>query len=89
MPLLTACFSNLYTGQNGLQQTVLTWLASKTTEVFNGDIAPLLSQLYSSNHADFPAGTSFLGYLGLGSEAFSATANVTFSMPLLSIDVQA
>lgn len=80
--------SNLYSGQNGLGQNVLTWLASATTERFNGDVAPLLSQLLTSNLADAPGSSDYLGYWGLGSEAFSANSNVTFSVPLLSVDIQ-
>lgn len=79
--------SKLYSGTNGVQQSVFTWLASETTEVFAGDIAPLISKLSSLPAVKFPASTLFLGHFGMGSEAFSANVNVTFSMPRLSIDI--
>jgi hypothetical protein len=80
--------SNLYTGTNALQQTVLTWYAAETVEAFTGDIAPLLTQLSSIANINSPAGSSYLGSLGLGSETFSSNVNVTFSVPSLSIDIQ-
>jgi hypothetical protein len=89
VPLLIYSPSNLYSGQNDLQQTVLTWLASETTESFSSDIAPLITQLSSINNADFPTDSDFLGYMSLGSEAFSSNTNVTFYVPTLSIDIQA
>jgi hypothetical protein len=81
--------SNLYSGSNSLQQNVLTWLASETTEKFSGDIAPLITRLSSMNTAGFPTVSDYLGHISLGSEAFSANTNVTFYVPVLSIDVQA
>jgi hypothetical protein len=58
------------------------------TESFRGDIAPLLTQLSALDRADFPADSDYLGYWSLGSEAFSSNANVTFSVPMLSVDIQ-
>jgi hypothetical protein len=81
--------SDLYYGQNSLQQNVLTWLASATTETFTGDITPLITQLTAMNKATFPTMSDFLGYMSLGSEAFSANNNVTFYVPTLSIDILA
>jgi len=78
---------NLYAAQNGIGQNVMTWLASETTERFTNDIAPLLTQLTTMNSADFPAASDYLGYLSFGSEAFSSNSNVTFNVPLLSIDL--
>jgi hypothetical protein len=89
VPLLIHYHSNLYSGQNDLQQTVLTWLASETTETFSGDIAPLITQLSSLNNVHVPTDSDFLGYMSLGSEAFSANTNITFYVPTLSIDIQA
>lgn len=80
---------SLYSGQNGLGQNVLTWLASGTVETFNGDISPLVTKLSTLNLADFPAESDYLGYWSFGSEAFSSNANVTFSVPSLSVDIQA
>ena len=67
---------------------MLTWVASQTTEVFTGDLAPLLTQLPSLGNPIFPIGSTYLGNLGLGSETFSTNVNVTFSVPNLSIDIQ-
>ncbi|RDW77852.1 hypothetical protein BP5796_05704 [Coleophoma crateriformis] len=78
---------NLYTGENSLNQTVLTWVAANATEIFSGDIAPLLTKLSAMN-TTFPTSSTYLGYLSFGSEAFSSNVNVTFSVPKLSIDVQ-
>ncbi|PVH74253.1 glycoside hydrolase family 12 protein [Cadophora sp. DSE1049] len=78
---------NLYTGQNSLFQNVLTWVASATTETFVGDIAPLLTKLDTVTQANFTGAGLYMGHLGMGTEAFSATNNVTFSMPVLSIDI--
>lgn len=78
---------NLYTGQNSLLQNVLTWEAATTTETFVGDIAPLLTKLDTVAKANFTSTGLFMGHLGMGSEAFSAKNNVTFSMPLLSVDI--
>jgi hypothetical protein len=41
----------------------------------------------TSNKSDFPTELDFLGYISLGSEAFSANTNVTFYVPTLSMDV--
>jgi len=62
-------------------------VASETTEVFTGDIGPLLTGLSAIKGVTFPNATLYLGHLGMGSEAFSATDNVTFSMPVLSIGI--
>jgi hypothetical protein len=67
----------------------LTWLASGTVDTFTGDISPLVTKLSTMNLADFPAESDYLGYWGFGSEAFSSNANVTFSVPSLSVDIQA
>ncbi|KAK6580094.1 hypothetical protein PZA11_007116 [Diplocarpon coronariae] len=80
---------NLYTGKNGIGQNVLTWEAAEMTENFVGDIAPLLLELNSIPAANFSTDGLTLGHLGVGSEAFSAARNITFSMPVLSIDVRA
>lgn len=85
---LTLISSNLYTGQNGFAQNVLTWVSDKTTEVFTGDIAPLVARLSTITNVVFPVDTLQLGHLGVGSEAFSSNVNVTFSVPVLSIDIE-
>ncbi|KAH7305702.1 concanavalin A-like lectin/glucanase domain-containing protein [Rhexocercosporidium sp. MPI-PUGE-AT-0058] len=78
---------NLFTGKNSLLQNVLTWATTTPTETFYGDIAPLLMKLDTIPKANFTSAGLSIGHLGMGSEAFSATKNVTFSMPLLSVDI--
>ncbi|GAB1206990.1 concanavalin A-like lectin/glucanase domain-containing protein [Aspergillus pseudonomiae] len=78
----------LYTGQNDLKQEVLTWYAANTTEKFNGDILPLVSDLYTLGKGVDLSEKDYLGVLSLGTEAFSSHSNVTFWMPRLSIDIQ-
>ncbi|KAL2064672.1 hypothetical protein VTL71DRAFT_3810 [Oculimacula yallundae] len=79
---------NLFVGQNSNQQEVFTWLASEQIESFKGDITPLLTQITTMNNASFPTGSTYLGHLSLGSEAFSANTSVMFTVPTLSIDIQ-
>ncbi|EIT80508.1 concanavalin A-like lectin/glucanase domain-containing protein [Aspergillus flavus] len=78
----------LYTGQNDLKQEVLTWYAANTTEKFDGDILPLITDLYTLDKGVKLSNTDYLGVLSLGTEAFSSHSNVTFWMPRLSIDIQ-
>lgn len=78
---------SLYYGTNSLKQNVLTWLASETTDKFNGDLLPLITKLFTLNNANFPSKTDYLGYFAFGSEAYYSTDFVTFSVPKLSIDV--
>ncbi|KAE8164196.1 concanavalin A-like lectin/glucanase domain-containing protein [Aspergillus tamarii] len=78
----------LYTGQNDLKQEVLTWYAANTTEKFDGDILPLISDLYHLNKDIELSKSDYLGVLSMGTEAFSSHTNVTFWMPKLSIDIQ-
>lgn len=79
--------SNLYTGRNSLLQNVLTWSTATNAYEFYGDIAPLLTKLDTVTKANFTGTNLYVGHIGMGSEAFSATNNVTFSMPLLSVDI--
>ena len=65
----------------------MTWIAATTTEKYVGDIAPLITKLSSVPNVDFPLASLYLGHLGMGSEAFSANVNVTFSMPVFSVDL--
>ncbi|KAE8354326.1 concanavalin A-like lectin/glucanase domain-containing protein [Aspergillus coremiiformis] len=79
---------NLYTGRNGLGQQVLTWFASNTTERFTGDLYPLISDLFLPYGDVRLSRTDYLGVLSFGTEVFSSSANVTFWMPTLSIDIR-
>ncbi|KAL0934854.1 xyloglucan-specific endoglucanase [Colletotrichum truncatum] len=85
---------SLYAGQNSLKQYVLTWVASATTEHFVGDLTPLVKKLTDStitstaSDVKFPSSSTYLGYMGLGSEALSAKKVITFRVPTLSIDIE-
>lgn len=84
---------DLYYGQNGLGQTVLTWMVPLGTIAnnFNGDLTPLVKYDFSTlslpANIPYPKQSAYLGYIGLGSEALSAAQNVTLSVPKMSLDV--
>lgn len=90
--------SNLYSGQNGKNQWVLTWLTSdssndpeakgKTTETFTGDLLPLITDLYSMTGEAYPSKSDYMGIFQFGTEAFSSSTNVTFWAPKFSVDLQ-
>ena len=86
---------NLYYGKNGLGQTVLTWMvpAGTIANNFNGDLSPLVKYDFSTltlpADIPYPKPNAWLGYIGLGSEALSATQNVTLSVPKLSMEITA
>lgn len=77
-------FSNLYTGVNGLGQSVLSWVAAGTVQNFDGDLGPLLQGLTGLGG---PTVDDYLGYIAFGSEALSASSNVTFSNPNLRMQI--
>lgn len=89
---------NLYSGQNGKNQRVLTWLASdsrtdpqakgKTTESFTGDLLPLITDLYSMTGEAYPSKSDYMGIFQFGTEAFSSGTNVTFWAPKFSVDLR-
>lgn len=75
---------SLYSGVNGLNQNVLTWVASGTVPNLVADIGPLLQGLTGLGG---PTVNDYLGYLAFGSEALDAGTNVTFYNPHLSMEV--
>ena len=77
---------NLYYGQNGLGQMVLTWAAATPVTNFVGNIGMLLQQDFTAFNG--PSGNDYLGYVAFGSEALSAVSNVTLSVPKLSMQVK-
>lgn len=79
---------NLYFGTNGNGQSVLTWLAETTIERFIGDIGPLVTQVTQLNRPGVPAATDFIGYMGMGSEAYWTPQKVTFDVSYLSMDIK-
>lgn len=79
---------NLYSGTNSIGQYVLTWVASQYVENFVGDIAPLITSIPQIGRAEFPSTSTYLGYMGLGSEALWTPETVTFDVSYLSIDIQ-
>lgn len=82
--LTDSCNSNLYFGENGIGQSVLTWVAQGTVQSFYADIGPLLQGLTGLGG---PTVNDHLGYLAFGSEALSASTNITFYNPNLSMEV--
>lgn len=78
-----AC-SDLYTGVNGVGQNVLSWVAQETVQDFEGDLGPLLQGLTGLGG---PTTDDYLGYLSFGSEALSASSNVTFWNPDLRLQI--
>ncbi|KAL6879318.1 concanavalin A-like lectin/glucanase [Trichoderma novae-zelandiae] len=80
----------LYAGVNQQEQNVLTWYTDTPVEKFNGDISPLINSLFkiTATAADLPKSGDYLGYMALGSEAFSADKTVTLYVPKLSIDIE-
>ncbi|KAJ5806898.1 hypothetical protein N7474_010490 [Penicillium riverlandense] len=78
----------LFSGVNGIGQTVLTWNATQVTDTFNGDISPLITDLYNLGAEGYPEKTDYLGVFQLGTEAFYSNGWVTFSVPTLSVDIQ-
>jgi hypothetical protein len=95
---LNGTIFNLYSGQNGKNQWVLTWLTSdspndpaakgKTTETFTGDLLPLITDLYSMTGEAYPSKSDYMGIFQFGTEAFSSSTNVTFWAPKFSVDLQ-
>ncbi|ROT41944.1 concanavalin A-like lectin/glucanase [Sodiomyces alkalinus F11] len=79
---------SLYVGRNSLKQNVLTWVASETVEKFNADLTPLVQRVLSGTGSYYPLDSDYVGYMGLGSEAYHSNTAVTFHVPQLAIDVQ-
>ena len=79
---------NLYFGQNGQKQYVLTWSATTTVEKFIGDIAPLVTRVGQLGLPNFPSSADYLGYMGLGSEALWTPQDITFDVSYLSMDIK-
>jgi hypothetical protein len=75
----------LFSGTNGLNQQVHTWVADKNATSFKGDISPLITRLAKSGG---PSGTDHLGYVAFGSEALYSSQNMTFYVPQLQLDLE-
>lgn len=79
----------MYSGKNGdTGQNALTWVADEIVEEFTGDIYPLITDLYSLTGDVYPSKSDYLGYLGFGTEAYSADKNVTFGVTNLEIGIK-
>ncbi|KAJ6095644.1 hypothetical protein N7486_006390 [Penicillium sp. IBT 16267x] len=79
----------LYSGTNDkTKQNVLTWLAHDVTEQFQGDIYPLITDLYTLSGSNYPSKADYMGVFQFGSEAFASNANVTFGVSDLSINIK-
>lgn len=81
-------YSDLFTGTNGQKQNVLTWKTSTNKENFTGDIYPLIQYLYQQDGDIYPKESDYMGVFQFGTEAFSVSENVTFSVPTLTIDIK-
>ncbi|PTB42660.1 uncharacterized protein TrAFT101_008251 [Trichoderma asperellum] len=81
---------NLYAGINtATKQNVMTWYTDTPIQKFNGDISPLINSVFKlTTVTDIPKSSDYLGYLALGSEAFSVDKTVTLYVPQLSIDIE-
>ncbi|KIX97952.1 uncharacterized protein Z520_06030 [Fonsecaea multimorphosa CBS 102226] len=78
---------SLYSGLNGIGQSVLTWVASNAAtgvQDFNADIGPLLQGLTGLGG---PTVNDYLGYIAFGSETLDSGSNVTFYNKALSMAV--
>ncbi|EXJ62902.1 hypothetical protein A1O7_03345 [Cladophialophora yegresii CBS 114405] len=78
---------SLYTGVNGLNQNVLTWVAQDAATGhtnFFADLGPLLQGLTGIGG---PTVDDYLGYIAFGSEAYDSGSNVTFYNKHLSFDL--
>jgi len=86
---------DLFVGRNTKGQNVFSWISSQPIYQFQGDITPLFDSILDLQRkkrpigVDLPTFSEFLGYVGFGSQAFNADTNVTFYVPVLSIDVRA
>lgn len=88
VPLADTSLSDLHFDNNENDQGVLTWVAANNTEKFKGDLLPLVTFILDMNNSSFPNSADYLGYVSLGTEALSATKEVTFHVPTLSIDIE-
>lgn len=52
---------DLWSGTNSVDQKVLTWVASEVTDTFNGDIYPLITDLYELSGDDYPSSKDYMG----------------------------
>ncbi|KAJ5267194.1 hypothetical protein N7478_010002 [Penicillium angulare] len=79
----------LYKGPrtSGSSLYTLTWVATENTASFNGDLYPLIKDLYSMSGSHYPNDTDYMGIFQFGSEAYSSDSNVTFAVSELSIDI--
>ncbi|KAL2761035.1 glycoside hydrolase family 12 protein [Sodiomyces alcalophilus JCM 7366] len=87
--ILNGVSFSLYVGRNSLKQNVLTWVASEPVEKFHGDLTPLLRRVLTGTGSFYPRDSDYIGYMGLGSEAYHANTPVTFHVSELAMDVKA
>lgn len=72
----------------GGEQNVLTWVATEATEKFNGDLYPLITDLYTLKGSLYPSKDDYMGVFQFGTEAFSSKNNVTFWAPTFALDIK-
>ena len=66
---------------------MLSWVATKHAYTFKASLSEFMEAIYKENNPDYPSSTDYLGYVAFGQEAYSATNNVTFSVPKLRVDI--
>ncbi|KAH6718717.1 concanavalin A-like lectin/glucanase domain-containing protein, partial [Leptodontidium sp. MPI-SDFR-AT-0119] len=74
----------LYTGTNTLNQHVFSWVPTKNTTSFTGDLAVGIHYLSENN---LLPGDNYLGVVQFGTETFFAEEYVTFTAAGISVDV--
>lgn len=79
--------SELYQGENGVGQKVLTWYSPTVSNRFHGDLFQLVDRLIEMGEKDFPSDSDYIGYLSVGTETYSSDDFVTFHVPELAVDV--
>jgi hypothetical protein len=79
--------SELYQGENGVGQKVLTWYSPTIANKFHGDLFKLVDRLIEMDEKDFPSSSDYIGYMSVGTETYSSDDFVTFHVPELAVDV--
>ena len=85
--------SHLFVGKNARGQAVFSWVSTGPLYQFRGDVSRLFDSVIALRDdkrikVNVPTFDDFLGYVGFGTQAFSADDDVTFYVPRLSINVR-
>ncbi|KXJ86554.1 concanavalin A-like lectin/glucanase domain-containing protein [Microdochium bolleyi] len=86
---------NLFAGQNANKQNVFSWVATRPVTTVNADLRLFLKSVIDLTEkqakqfkVDLPVYTSYLGYVGFGTQAYNAIGNVTFSVKDMQFNVR-